>query len=401
MKKILLFSLTLFFLKLADGMFTFWAPVQIKSALGSEFLMGIIISIQSILGLTMDLVFPKLLGTFKTRSLIFWSIIVTMTASILLFSTAYFPFVLLFLITMLAWAIYFELTSFANYQFVGCSIEKQERPMAWGILNFSRNLAFLIGPIIASILLIKSVLILEVVIVSILFVAFIVFFATSHIHEIQTDLEFTRVNPWLELTHWEVLLKTVWPAIIMSLLIGFIDATYWTIGAVWAERIIITNYLGGLIIPSYILPSLITGLVLIKFEASNGKKFITEKLLLVVGILLTLMSINNSMVWKLVMIFLSSGFLSVCYPLLDGVYSDLISRMGKEKKDMIGLTSATLNLSYIIWPPIAGLLATKFGESLTFSYLGVLVFITALILLFITPKKLRLPQEEIRRWDVE
>ncbi len=73
--------------------------------------------------------------------------------------------------------------------------------------------------------------------------------------------------------------------------------------------------------------------------------------------------------------------------------------MGKEKKDMIGLTSSVINISYIIWPVFAGLLASKVGERLTFSYMGVLVLTISIILLFVTPRKLKLPQTEIKTWE--
>lgn len=398
MKRILFFSLTLFFLKLADGIFTFWAPIQIQTSLNSSALMGLVISSQSIMGLTLDLIFPKLLGNFKTRSLIFWSLIATGIASIILFGTTFWPYVILFLVSMFAWAVYYELASFGNYQFVATSVEPNLRSNAWGIINVFKNIAFFIGPLLASFVLIKSPMALEIIILIVLGIGLISFLATGKINEVQREIVLEKINPLIEMTHWFSLIKTVWPAIIMSLLMGFVDATYWTVGAVWAERIIRTNYLGGFLIPAYELPFLFMGLLLLKFGVTKGKKILSEKLLIIVGIFLFLMKFNMNLEWQILMIFLSSCLLAFTYPLLDGVYSDLIARMGKEKKDMIGLTSATINLSYIIWPVIAGILTSKVGESMTFSYLGILIVFVSVILLFVTPKKLRLPQGEIKSW---
>jgi MFS family permease len=73
--------------------------------------------------------------------------------------------------------------------------------------------------------------------------------------------------------------------------------------------------------------------------------------------------------------------------------------MGKERNDLIGLTSSVVNISYVVWPPIAGVMAGIVGERITFSVVGALVVIVSVILLFITPKKLRLPQTEIKKWE--
>lgn len=397
--RILLFSLTLFFLKIADGMFSFWVPIQIKDSLNSSVLMGLIISFQSAMGLLMDLIFPRLLGTFKTRSLSFWSIIITGVASILLFGTNFWPFIILFLITMVAWSIYFELSSFAAYQFVGTSVPENSRSSAWGIINVFWNLALFLGPMVASFVLIKSAIFLEVLIILTLCIALGIFFLTGGIHDVQTDLEFTNINPFTEIKHWVSLFKVVWPAVVISLLLGFIDATYWTVGATWSERIVENNYLGGFIISAYELPFLFMGLFLVKWGINHGKKLLSEKLLVVVGLLMALMLINNSFIWQLGMILLSSCLIALVYPLIEGVYSDLIARMGHSQKDMIGLTSSTVNISYMIWPVIAGLISTKVGESATFGILGIVVCLVALILIFITPKKLRLPQGEIKTWE--
>jgi MFS family permease len=98
------------------------------------------------------------------------------------------------------------------------------------------------------------------------------------------------------------------------------------------------------------------------------------------------------------MVLLSASALSICYPLVEGVYTDIVARMGREKKEMIGLTSSVLNLAYVVWPPIAGAITLLVGERMTFSVVGLLAALAAFILLFVTPKKLMLPQQEIKKW---
>ena len=103
--------------------------------------------------------------------------------------------------------------------------------------------------------------------------------------------------------------------------------------------------------------------------------------------------------WQLAMVALASSALAVCYPLLEGVYTDFLSRMGSERTDLIGLTGSVINISYIVWPVIAGLIASKVGERITFFWLGVVVVVASVVLLLVTPRKLKLPQTEIKTWE--
>jgi MFS family permease len=65
---------------------------------------------------------------------------------------------------------------------------------------------------------------------------------------------------------------------------------------------------------------------------------------------------------------------------------------------MMGMASSMVNLSYITGPVIAGLLANTLGEKMTMMWVGIFVSFIALILLFVTPKKLKLPQAEMAEW---
>lgn len=66
---------------------------------------------------------------------------------------------------------------------------------------------------------------------------------------------------------------------------------------------------------------------------------------------------------------------------------------------MLGLSSSTISLAYIVGPAIAGWVASMVGERMTFAVLGLGVALISLILLIVTPKKIKLPQSEIETWD--
>jgi MFS family permease len=397
--KVILFSLTLFLLRLSDAIISFWAPNQIQSSLNSSVWMGFIISFQSIIGFGADLIFPTLLRTTKTKRLVFWAIIMSALTSFFLAASTVQPFIAIFLITMTLWGIYYEFVAFANYQFMGSVVPPHLRTAAWGIMGTFVNLAYFLGPLIAAAVLLKSYVLAEGIILVFLVLSLLLLSLFKGHRDVPAKIDIKEINPFTELKHWLTLSKHIWPVMILSLLLGFIDSTFWTTGAIWTEKLAKINYLGGLFLPFYQLPAIFLGAVVAGWGIYKGKKILTEKFLIVAGIFLIGLALNGSIYWQLAMVLLASSALSICYPLLEGVYTDIVARMGKEKNDLIGLTSSVVNISYIIWPPVVGIVAALIGERLTFSFVGVLVVVVSVILLFVTPKKLRLPQEEIKRWE--
>lgn len=361
--------------------------------------MGLIISFQSVVGFAADLVFPKMLKNARARALVFWGIMASGFTSFFLVNSLFWPYAAIFLVTMALWGIYYELISFANYQFMGSSVPLNMRSAAWGVAGIFVNLAYFLGPLLASFLLFKGYVITEAAIIGFLVAALVLLLVTEKVHETEVAVNLTEINPAVELKHWFTLSRHIWPAIVISLLLGVIDSTFWTTGAVWTETLAKESLWGGLFLPIYQFPAIVTGLLVARWGIYKGKKILSEKMLIISGLFLLGLSISGILAWQLLMVFLSSIALSICYPLVEGVYSDIVARMGKEKKEMIGLTSSVVNISYVVWPPIAGYITSMVGERMTFGVVGAMTVVTAVTLLFVTPKKLRLPQEEIKTWD--
>jgi MFS family permease len=397
--KILLFSLILFFIRLSDAVISFWAPNQIQNSLGNPVIMGAIISFQSIVGLSADLIFPRLLKSIRVRRLVFWAILASALTSFFLTASTFQPFIAIFIVTMTLWGIYYELVNFANFQFMGSVVPTHMRAGAWGFTGIFSSLAYFLGPFIAAQLLLHGIFLTQGTIIIFLTVSLLLLTLTKKMHDAPVEVDFSDLNPILEFKHWLTLSGAIWPVLIISLVLGFIDSTFWTVGAIWTEKLTKINPWGVWFLPLYLLPFICLGVPLAGWKIYQGKKKMAEKFLALAGIFLILMAISGSVPWQLAIVCLSSCALAVTYPLLEGVYSDIIARMGAEKKDMIGLTSSVTNVSYIIWPTFAGLIASSAGERLTFSWLGVGVLAVAVVLIFITPRKLKLPQEEIKKWD--
>jgi len=96
---------------------------------------------------------------------------------------------------------------------------------------------------------------------------------------------------------------------------------------------------------------------------------------------------------------LAGTFLAMAWPLIDAVYTDLVARAHKGRKHIMGMSAATYSMAYVIGPILSGGLAGKYGELKNFAIIGGGVVIVGIVLLLTTPKKLMLPQVEMRDWE--
>jgi MFS family permease len=202
-----------------------------------------------------------------------------------------------------------------------------------------------------------------------------------------------------ELKYWKHLIKNLWPIVLISFILGLIHASFWTIGAALSENLVSeNNFLASLYVPFFMLPTLIMGFILIKANINTNKKMLSIIFLIISGFFLILMGVNHDINWQLLCVLIIGVMQALAWPLSDAVYSDLASRMGNEKKHLMGLSNSTFSVAYIIGPVVAGLFSSLFGEYFAFSLIGLIVLIVSIILLIFTPKKLKL-SKDIKQWD--
>jgi len=299
---------------------------------------------------------------------------------------------------MAIWGIYYEVVGFANHQFVAETVPIRMHTSTWAFIGVFKNLAYFIGPLLAGFLVSYNLrlpayfaIIFALISLSILIVS-----KRSYDKKISVDIE--KVSFVCELEYWGILFKKIWPILIVGVVLGIIDAVFWTTGAVYTQELAKVSIWGRWFLPMYALPSLFVGFIVAKKGMVSGKKKTALRFFLLAGIFLALMGVYNNLFWKLLVVFCSSLALAITYPLLEGVYSDIIERMGRQRKHMIGLCSSTTSISYIIGPIVAGIVSSRVGSTMTFVYLGYVVIFIALILMVVTPRKLKLPQKEIRKW---
>lgn len=391
-----------FFLYLGDAIISEWAPTYMQGALGGSLLMGLMMSFSSLIGFGADLLFPQLLKSISSRKMIMLAIAsVFLTAGILLWTTNWI-WVLLFLLAMGTWGLYYEFLGFGLAHFVNKSADRGSRAGVWSVLGIFKSVAYFIGPMLGGALFLANGNYAVIGIYVLLAMVALIIWKVIGYKQRETVgeevVEIERPNLLDEIKCWMTLSNHVWPILVASLTLGLIDAAIWTTGVVLSVTLEKIVWWGALFVPMYMLPSIFVGFLVARRGITNGKKRLAFSFMLLTGILTAGLGLSGGPAVMLLLAFLIGISTSIAWPLIEAVYSDIASRMGREEKHIMGLSSSTINLSYITGPVLAGLIASKMGEATAMMWIGIFVAMVAVILLIVTPRKIRLPRSEIETW---
>lgn len=392
------FGVVLFFVLLSDAVLADWVPGYMQGILGSPMKMGLMMAFSSVIGFVMDLIFPQLLRTSGVHKLAGGAIVGSLIFLASMLSSTWFSYGLILLVGMAAWGVYYELDSFMTKQFVAGVAPKELRSAVWGVVGIVRNLAYFLGPLMGGMMLAWGDRAVVLGAGGVLAFAYILFLFIKLPHSREVDSEIHGVHVVEEVKHWMSLGRRVWPILILSVLAGIVDAMFWTTGTVLNDRLAEQSSIGGWFLSAYMLPSLFIGVIVAKWGIAEGKKKWAEVLMLLGGVILGLLAWVKSVEAIILVVIISSILMSLSWPLMDAIYTDLVVRSRRGRKHMIGLSSSTLSLAYVIGPILSGWLSGKFGEVETFAIIGWGVAAVSLILFWVTPRKLQLPQQEMVSW---
>lgn len=397
--KVSAFLVVMFFILLSDAILSDFVPGYIQQTVGSASAMGLIMAFSSIVGIGMDLLFPQMLRGAGVRKLAGLAIVGSLTFLIsLYFSTTLIP-VLMLLLGMAAWGVYYELDAFMTKQFVADVAPAHSRGAVWGVVGVFRSLAYFLGPLLGASIAVRGDRGVIVVAGVVLLLAYLFFLFLKLPRGRETAEADHVISVKEEFLHWLTLGKRVWSVLIISLLVGIVDAVFWTTGTVVNDTLAELYPWGGWFLSIYMLPSLFVGFVIAKWGIYQGKKRWAEIFTLLGGLTLMAVTLHNQIWWILGVVFVASIFFGMSWPLIDATYSDFAVRMKRGRKHMIGISSSVLSLAYVIGPILAGVLAERVGELKSFVWVGGLVVVVSIWLLMVTPRKIRLPEMQIEEWD--
>ncbi len=393
------FLFILFFVLLSDAVLADWVPGYLQESLGSPTRMGLMMALSSLVGVSMDLVFPQLLRRTGVKKIAGGAMLGAILFLLTLLSHTWWQGIILLVIGMGVWGIYYELDSFMTQQFVAGVAPRDERSSVWGVVGVVRSGAYFLGPLIGAWVIQWGERTLVFTAMGILVVAYSGFLLMRLPHSHEEVVEWEDIQIREEITKWLALGKRVWPVLLTSLMGGLIDATFWTTGTVLTDSLAVQEKAGGWFLSAYMFPFLFVGLLVARWGVDQGKKRWSQVFQLFSGIILVSFWWIESVWMLLVASALVGTALAASWPLIDSVYTDLVSRARKGKKHVMGMSAAMYGLAYIIGPVMAGYLVEWVGPARSFAVVGVVVASVSALLLVTTPRKLTLPQAEISTWD--
>ena len=398
-KRVSAFLVILFFVLLSDAVLSDWVPGYLQGVLGSPLAMGLMMALSSVVGFVMDLVFPQLLRSSGVRKLAGGALLGALIFLLSMLSSTWWSYLLILAMGMAAWGIYYELDSFMTQQFVAGVAPSHERSSVWGVVGVVRNSAYFLGPIVGGYVAYYGDRVVVLGSMGVLLFAYLLFLMIRLPTEREIDHHDASINLREEISYWYVLGVRVWPILLTSFVVGLIDATFWTSGTVLTDRLAENSLFGRWFLSAYMFPFLFAGLLVARWGVDVGKKKWAARFLLIGALSLMLVGFVKSVFLLLLVVALAGLFIAMAFPLIDSVYTDLVARARKGRKHIMGMSSATFSLAYVVGPILSGFISGRLGEEMTFTMMGVVVCVVAVTLLVVTPKKLKLPQDEIQSWE--
>lgn len=403
---IMLFIIPIFFITLADSILSFIYPIISSDTLNSNTTMGLLMASSSIAGLISDFIFPQIFKYKTWKFFLIATILLALTFPISLHLGKEFMLVSAFLYGAIIWGIYFEFLMFAQQLFVVNEEKKTEFSKDWGLLALSWQLTAIIGPVIGSSLLLGGILntsisIIFFQVISLIAALFIVGFLKEKKVTFSHNRDYkSNINVLTEIKYWGILITKVWPTITVGITITAINATFWTIGGIFGEKVFGESGMGWIIVSVFFLPMIIGSLIITKLKPSNFKKRISQTALIFGSIILCFIGLTDNHPIILILVLIISGIiLSFVQPLNDAVYSDLLERLGEHKSHLLGISRANSSVAYIIAPLIVGVLSDSIGYGKTFSIIAIFALIIGLVTIIFSPRKIKLPQSLLYKMD--
>jgi predicted MFS family arabinose efflux permease len=393
----LLFILVLAIVNTADATMGYMAPIYIERIAGNSTEMGLILASSSIAGIICDFLFAKLFP--NKRSGFFLTILFSL---VFFFPLAFFLFrsIPAAIFGMVMWGIYFEGMVFANFHAIHERVHPADHGWAWGSAAILRNIAWVIGPLLATVLIaIDDSLPLRVAIgiyaLGLVTAGLYVWLSSGKKrHEHQAHQVIAR-SFGTELAIWRKYGRAIWPLLGLNILFFVIESAFFSVGPLLGEQLKMHHPLGGSFVSMYSIPGLIVGFLVMKLSKPFGKKRLAYSAAILGGLGLMAVGIADSVGMILACSFIAAIGLCLLQPALAAVFEDFVARSGETGNDLIGLTAMSGSFAYIIGPILNGALNDQFGEQAVFGIWGAILVIYSIVLFFIVKRKIKLPQAQV------
>ncbi|MFC1622215.1 MFS transporter [Patescibacteria group bacterium] len=392
-----IFALLILFVTISDSIMAYVSPVYINKVFDNTLIVGLILSVSSTAGILIDLIVARNLSKKNYRFYISIMVIFALLFPILfLFGPHTLP---VFLLGMVIWSIYYEFRDFSKFNFVHRFLPIPEHTRAWAKLIMSQALAYVIGPTIVFFLLkISDRFPLFAAILSSVIAIFMYLVLKNLAMKVKRELPIKNVrkSTKIEFEILKTLFGRIWQIFVFGFVLVLVDVSFWTMGILLSEELKKVSYLGGLLIIIYAVPGIYSGLIADKIYFRLGKKrtmFISG---LLSGIILFITASTNNIYILLLSVLFAATTYSISWVLLNALFEDFVARLGSTGNDMVTIHQLAVNSAYILGPIFFGGLATLMPLQNTFGVIGVIVAATSVTALLTVPRKIKMPQKELR-----
>lgn len=383
-------SFLIFFWTFFDGILSYLVPILITQRGFTKTELGLILAFSSVMGAILDVTLSRILKHTNYLKTFLLILAISFIFPLVLW---YANHILVYLLAMTIWGLYYDLYTFASYDFVHrTDSHTHQYSFDFGIIELFRSVAGFLAPLLAAWLIIDQVdfsnITSPLIFLIIAALLYVVLFRVSPIHYFQSEPPLPKSsNFFTEIQLWFPVAHKIFPFLIVMVMMYIFDAVFWTAGPLFSASFPGIPYFSGILMTLYNLPSLLTVWKIEWITSRFGKKptalfsfFLANLFLIPIGFI-------ASPYHVLFLVFLSSVASSITWPAVLGIFADHINQFPHNQSEIEGLTDFMINLGYIFGPIFAGLLSDRFNINFSFAALGLVNIVIILILAFYFSQK--------------
>ncbi len=379
----------------ADTAFTYVLPVILQERFNDLTLLGIVVSLGAVASICIDLLTGWKFARKHYRFFYFTGFLASLTISVL----ANFPGLLVFTIMSVLCGIYYELFFFGTEDFIAEEVDYQDHTKASSLVVLAMTLSALFIPVFISDAINNgeygsSFWTFNILIILALS-TFLIYTIGKRKDHPEPQPRVKRISLLVELRVWKLLSRDSGIYLFLLIFMSVQDAFFWTLGAIFAVQYSTVNNYSQLLIPLYMLPGLITGLVAGRLQSRGTKERLSLVLFAISGAVLALFYLTDDVPLLLVMTFITSFFSTLSYNYLDSLFNDFVSRLKEDGNYMLGLRGVASDVAYVIGPIIAGFIAQNVGVRNSFGFIGLLTGILGTAIFLFHPHKVRIEEQKV------
>lgn len=382
-------ALVVLFWTIFDDIMSYLAPLIMTQRGLSDSMMGIIYSSSSVAGALFDYVMSRWVKRTTFRRILLVMFALCALYPLLLWQA---KTIWLMVFAMVWWGVYFDLYSYAAFDFVGRYEQEEKHAASFGVLQVFRALGGILAPLLVGLVVLDRVDFKPFALAWVFLGIGAIFLVLLLLHR-QRAVIHRQLEPrpprrsFHELAIWRKVGRTLFPVLSLTFFLYVMEAFFWTLAPLYSEQLKLRTF-GGLLLAAYTLPAIFVGWYVGRLTKRWGKKRTAFIALMLGSGIVALFGVIHTPYLLVGAAFIASCFISLSQPSIEGAYANYVAETPDAEREIEALQDFMVNLGYVVGPLIAGFLAQAIRIPAAFSALGVIGVVVALVLLKFTPRSI-------------